>query len=281
MDTSQRPVWLVTGCSSGLGHALARQLLLDGYRVIVTAREPSSVSDLAELGDALVLALDVCDADQVEAAVAHAEAHFGRIDVLVNNAGIGYFAAVEESDPAQVRRLFEVNYFGLTRMIGAVLPGMRARRSGWLVNVTSIGGLCGFPAVGHYCASKFAVEGLSEALAQELAPLGIGVTLVEPSAFRTEWAVSATAVAEPMADYDATAGAAIRAYRDSPGKQAGDPVRAARAIIATLASPRPPLRLLLGNRAFDTAMAVFACQREEFAAWEDSSRGADYPQEAA
>lgn len=275
--TAQKPVWFVTGCSTGFGRSLAAHLLDLGYRVVVTARRTGQVADLAERGDALVLPLDVADVEQVRAAVHRAEEHFGRIDVLVNNAGVGYFAAVEESDERQVQKLFDVNFHGVSHMVRAVLPGMRRRRSGVIVNLTSIGGLVGFPAVGYYCATKFAVEGLSDALRQELAPLGIGVMTVEPSAFRTNWAGSSAETTDPIADYDATAGAARRAYHESVGRQAGDPDRAARAVVRAVEAPNRPARLLLGNEAHDTAVERFRAALDEFAQWEDVARSADHP----
>jgi NAD(P)-dependent dehydrogenase (short-subunit alcohol dehydrogenase family) len=188
--TTDGKVWFITGCSTGLGRDLARAVLERGDRVVVTARDPASVRDLVagRAGQAIALALDVTDREQAEAAVRDAIAAFGRIDVLVNNAGIGYFGAIEESEEAEVRRMFEVNVFGLARMIHLALPGMRERRRGHVVNIASIGGLRAFPAVGYYNATKFAVVGLSEALALETAPLGIKVTIVEPSGFRTDWA---------------------------------------------------------------------------------------------
>lgn len=269
--------WLVTGCSTGFGRYIASHLLEQGERVVVTARKIEQVQDLAQLGQALVLPLDVTDPEQAKAVVAEAERAFGAVDVLVNNAGIGYFAAVEETDPQAARRVFDVNFFGTANMIQAVLPGMRRRRRGMVVNLTSIGGLVGFPAVGYYCASKFAVEGLSDTLRAELQPLGIRVMTVEPSAFRTEWAGSATEVQEPIDDYDATAGKARRAYHDSIGKQEGDPARAAAAIHRAVNAAQPPQRLLLGNRAFDAAMDKLSAMQAEFRAWEAVARDADYP----
>jgi NAD(P)-dependent dehydrogenase (short-subunit alcohol dehydrogenase family) len=274
---SKQNTWLVTGCSTGFGRYIAAHLLERGERVVVTARKTEQVEDLAGLGEALVLPLDVTDAEQAKAVVADAERAFGSVDVLINNAGIGYFAAVEETDPQSARRLFDVNFFGTANMIHAVLPGMRKRRRGMIVNLTSIGGLAGFPAVGYYCASKFAVEGLSEALRAEAEPLGIRVMTAEPSAFRTEWAGSATEVREPIADYDATAGEARRAYHASVGKQAGDPARAATAIYQAVTAAQPPQRLLLGNRAFEVATAKLSVMQAEFSAWEATTRGADFP----
>ena len=245
------------------------------YPTVVTSRDTEDVQDLAHFGDALVLKLDVTDREQAEAAVKAAEEKFGRIDVLVNNAGIGYFAAVEESDEAEVRKMFDVNVFGLCRMIHVVLPGMRKRRQGCIVNLSSIGGLRSFPALGYYNSTKFAVEGVSEALWQEVEPLGIHVMLVEPSGFRTDWAGrSANETKHPIADYASTAGKQIRQLRAISGHQAGDPTRAAEAIVRAVESHNPPHRLLLGNDAYDGAIAKLDELREEFTAWESVSRGA-------
>ncbi len=269
--------WLVTGCSTGLGRSIAAHLLASGQRVVATARKAETLADLAGHPECLALPLDVADRARCAAVVAEAEARFGAVDVLVNNAGIGHFAAVEETGEAEARRLFEVNFFGTANAIHAVLPGMRARRRGTIVNLTSVGGLSGFPAVGYYAASKFAVEGLSDTLRQEAGPLGIHVMTVEPSAFRTEWAGSAAETTAPIPDYDATAGAARRAYHASVGRQAGDPGRAAAAILAAVTADRPPRRLLLGNEAFEVAMAKLEEMRADFLAWEETTRGADFP----
>ena len=275
---SENPVWFITGCSTGFGRQIAQHVLKLGYRVVVTSRDPGDVQDLAELGDALILKLDVTDRSQAEEAVKAAEDHYGGIDVLVNNAGIGYFAAVEESDEKEVRKMFDVNVFGLCRMIHVVLPGMRKRRKGYIVNFSSIAGLRSFPGLGYYNSTKFAVEGLSEALWQEVEPLGIKVMLVEPSGFRTDWAGrSANETKHQIADYAETAGKNIRQLRSVSGSQDGDPVRAAAAIVQAVESPNPPHRLLLGNDAYDGAVAKLDELREEFTAWESESRGADFP----
>ena len=276
---SDRPVWFITGCSTGFGRQIAKHVLEMGYRVVVTSRHKSDVRDLAELGDSLVLKLDVTDRSQAEAAVKAAEDHFGCIDVLVNNAGIGYFAAVEESDEKEVRKMFDVNFFGLCRMIHVVLPGMRKRRKGFIVNLSSIAGLRSFPALGYYNATKFAVEGLSEALWQEVEPLGIKVMLVEPSGFRTDWAGrSANETEHRIADYAETADKNIRQLRAVSGNQDGDPVRAAEAIVQAVESHNPPHRLLLGNDAYDGAIAKIDELRADFSEWESVSRGADFPE---
>ena len=277
---TETPVWFITGCSTGFGRELAKHVLERGYRTVVTARNPDEVNDLAAMGEALVLKLDVTDQAEIDAAIKAAEDKFGRIDVLVNNAGIGYFAAVEESEEDQIRRMFEINVFGLSRMIHAVLPGMRKRRKGAIVNFSSIGGLCSFPATGYYHATKFAVEGLSEALWQEVEPLGIKVMLVEPSGFRTDWAGrSANESKRQIDDYAGTAGARRSQSRAISGKQPGDPVRAAHAILKAIESPNPPHHLLLGNNAYEAATAKLEDLRKEFSAWEAVSRGADFPKE--
>jgi NADP-dependent 3-hydroxy acid dehydrogenase YdfG len=277
-DIVEKPVWFITGCSTGFGHELAKQVLEQGHRAVITARNPDTLKDLTTTRESLALKLDVTDQGQVNAAVKKAEEAFGRIDILVNNAGIGYFAAVEESEDDQVRRMFEINVFGLSRMIHAVLPKMRKRRKGFIINFSSLAGLRSFPALGYYNATKYAVEGLSEALWQEVEPLGIKVLLVEPSGFRTDWAGrSANESARQIDDYAATAGAARKQVRTSSGKQPGDPVRAAQAIIAAVNAPTPPHRLLLGNDAYQGAMAKLEDLRKEFTAWESVSRGADFP----
>ena len=274
----ESPVWFITGCSTGFGLELARQTIQHGYRTVMTARDPSGIASFGATGKALVLKLDVTEPAQVAAAVASAESHFGGIDVLVNNAGIGYFAAIEEGEEAEVRKMFEVNVFGLSRMTQAVLPGMRRRRSGCIVNVSSLGGIRGMPALGQYCATKFAVEGLSEALRQEVEPLGIRVMVVEPSGFRTDWAGrSAKESVRQIDDYKATAGRVRATVRAASGNQPGDPVRAVNAVVAAVASGTPPHHLLLGNNAFDGAMAKLDELRKQFTAGEAVARAADSP----
>jgi NAD(P)-dependent dehydrogenase (short-subunit alcohol dehydrogenase family) len=275
---TENPVWFITGCSTGFGRALASHVLELGYRTVVTARDPDTVKDLASKGDALILKLDVTDHLQAEAAIKAAEDKFGHIDVLVNNAGIGYFAAVEESEEDQVRRMFDINVFGLSRMIHVALPNMRKRRQGFIVNLSSIGGLTSFPSLGYYNATKYAVEGLSEALWQEVEPLGIKVMLVEPSGFRTDWAGrSANESPHHIDDYAATADLVRKQLRAISGKQSGDPVRAVKAIVQAVESSNPPHHLLLGNDSFEGAIAKLDELRKEFLAWETVSREADFP----
>jgi NAD(P)-dependent dehydrogenase (short-subunit alcohol dehydrogenase family) len=272
------PVWFITGCSTGFGLALAQQAIQKGYRTVMTARDPSHLHGYAATDQVLVLTLDVTQPAQVAAAVQAAQTQFGAIDVLVNNAGIGYFAAIEEGEEPEVRKMFEVNVFGLSRMVQAVLPGMRKNRRGCIVNIASLAGLCGMPALGQYCATKFAVVGLSEALRQEVEPLGIHVLVVEPSGFRTDWAGrSAHESARQIDDYQATAGKVRLQVRASSGQQAGDPARAAQAILQAVAMAAPPHHLLLGNDAFEGAIQQVDALRRAFMAGESVARGADSP----
>jgi len=225
-----------------------------------------------------VLKLDVTKPGQIDAGIQAAEKKFGGIDVLVNNAGIGYFAAIEEGEDKEVRRMFEINVFGLSRMIQAALPGMRRRDKGCIVNISSLAGLRSAPALGFYNATKFAIEGLSGALRQEVEPLGIKVMVVEPSGFRTDWAGrSANESKKQIADYAKTAGAWRKEIRADSGKQPGDPVRAVKALIAAVESAKPPRHLLLGNDAFEGAMAKLEELRKDFSAVETIARGADFP----
>ena len=274
------PVWLITGCSSGFGRELAKLVLARGWRAVVTARNPAQVADIAEgHGDrALVLPLDVTVREQVAHVVAQARQHFGRVDVLVNNAGYGYLAAIEEGDDKEVRDMFETNVFGLVDMTKAVLPLMRAQGNGLVVNVSSIGGLSSFAATGYYHGTKYAVEGISESLAIELKPLGIGVLIVEPGPFRTNWAGSSIQQSATRIEaYDATAGERRRQTAARSGNQAGDPVRAAQAIIDAALSDKPPLRLVLGKAALDLARKKLEFMRGDFDAWESTTLGADFP----
>ena len=275
-----KPVWFITGCSTGFGRELALHTLRLGYPTVVTARHPAQVEDVVagHVDLALVLPLDVTVPAQIAAAVAAAQARFGRIDVLVNNAGVGYFGSLEESDLDAVRDMFEINVWGLAQMTRAVLPGMRQRRGGIVVNLSSVGGLVAFPALSFYNASKFAVEALSEALAQEVAPLGIKVLLVEPGPFRTDWAGRSAAQAQrSIPDYDATAGARMAMIRGYSGQQPGDPRRAAAAIVQAVEAQDPPQRLLLGRMALDAVTAKLAGMTREFDHWAAVSVAADYP----
>ncbi|GAB3922557.1 short-chain dehydrogenase/reductase [Microlunatus endophyticus] len=271
--------WLITGCSTGFGRELATAALAHGQQVAVTARHPGDIADIVAPYDssaALALALDVTDPESVSIAVAAGHEHFGSIDVLLNNAGISYFGGVEESDPQAVRRLFEINFFGLMRVTNAVLPLMREQRSGTIVNLASIAGLNGFPGVGYYSASKFAVEGVSEALAQEVDAFGIRVLLVEPSAFRTDWARSSATVAEPIAAYDRTPlRQQVEAASDPATPLPGDPAKAAGAIIADVLRSGSNLHLPLGAASYLATTAKLDRLRAEYDALEQIARAAD------
>ena len=281
---SGKNIWFITGCSTGFGRELAKYLLENGYRVVVTARNADKVQDLVEINkeNAVSFNLDVTDKAQVQHVVAKAEEHFGRIDVLVNNAGFGYFGSIEESEEQEVRAMFEANFWGLSNMTRAVLPGMRERRRGFIVNISSIGGFVGNPGVGYYNATKFAVNGFSEALQKELAPLGIKVMIVQPSGFRTDWAGrSANEAAAIIDDYRETAGAFQAAIRGYSGNQPGDPVRAAKAIVEAVESENPPLNLLLGKAALKGALLRLESLKKDFDDWAQTSEGADFPEAAA
>ena len=276
--TDRSPVWLISGCSTGIGRELVRAVLDHGHRVVATARNPDSLAEFADHRDVLIATLDVTDPAHIAAAVTAAEARFGRIDVLVNNAGYGYLSAVEEGEDAEVRAMFETNVFGLINLTKAVLPGMRARRHGHVVNISSMGGLIGFPGIGYYNATKFAVEGLSEALAKECAALGIRVTVVEPGPFRTDWAGRSLKVPKtPIADYAETAGARRATVQGYSGTQPSDPVRAARAIIMAVEAPNPPLHLVLGRVALDQVDAKIDEFKAEMESWRQVALDTDYP----
>ncbi|GAA4168227.1 oxidoreductase [Gryllotalpicola koreensis] len=270
--------WFITGCSTGFGRALAEAVLAQGDNAVITARNPDALAELAARhpSTSLALPLDVTDPAQVAAAVDAAEERFGGIDVLVNNAGHGYRAAVEEGEDAAVRELFETNFFGLVDVTKRVLPGMRARRSGTIVNLSSIAGRTSALGSGYYSASKYAVEGLSGSLRQELAPLGIRVIVVEPGGFRTDFAGRSLGQSEvPIGDYAATAGTRRKSAAED-GSQPGDPAKLARAIIAAVASPEPPRQLLLGPDALARTRAELASQLEELEKWATVSASTDF-----
>ena len=280
MMNRDNPVWLITGCSSGFGRELAKLVLARGWRAVVTARDPSKVADITEghAAQALVMPLDVTRHAQIDEVIAGAKQRFGRIDALVNNAGYGYLAAIEEGEDEAVGALFEANVFGLIDMTKAVLPMMRAQHGGLIVNVSSIGGLTSQAATGYYHATKYAVEGLSESLAAEVRPLGIDVLIVEPSAFRTNWAGPSIKRSATRIDaYAATAGERRKLIENRSGNQPGDPVRAAQAIIDAALSDTPPLRLLLGKAALNLARKKLDFMRNDFDAWESTTLGADFP----
>ena len=268
--------WLITGCSTGLGRALAEAVIGAGHNAVVTARDVAKVADLADTAARRVLpvALDVTEPEQIAAAVQRAHERFGGVDVLVNNAGYGYRAAVEEGEDAEVRTLFETHFFGTIAMVKAVLPGMRTRRSGAIVNISSIGATVTPVGSGYYSAAKAAIEGLSGALRGELAPLGISVTVVEPGAFRTDFAgrslVQSVTVID---DYAGTAGQRRKENDTMDGNQAGDPAKAASAIIEAVESNEPPGFLLLGPDALALYRYIADGRAEEIAEWEHVTVG--------
>ena len=269
--------WLITGCSTGLGRALAEAVAGAGHNLVATARDQAKVADLAEGNDrVLALALDVTDPGQVSSAVMEAEKAFGGVDVLVNNAGYGYRAAVEEGDEADVRRLFETHFFGSVGMIKAVLPGMRSRRSGVIVNVSSIGATRTPVGSGYYAAAKAAVEGMTGSLRGELEPLGIFAMAVEPGGFATDFAGrSLTQSQTVIDDYAGTAGRRRKENAASvPAK--GDPVKAAQAIMRAVAAEKPPALLLLGSDALDTYREILRGRLDSASEWELLSRSTDF-----
>jgi len=270
--------WLITGCSTGLGRALAAAVLARGDNAVVTARDAATVADLAAAHPdrALALDLDVTDPAQTRAAADAATERFGGVDVLVNNAGYGYRAAVEEGDPEDVERLFATNFFGAVDLIKLVLPGMRERRRGTIVNISSIGARISPPGSGYYAAVKAALEGLTASLRKEVAPLGITAMAVEPGGFRTDFAGRSLAgSAVSIADYDETVGPRRKENDRVHGTQPGDPDKAAEAIIAAVGSPDAPGLLLLGTDALSAFEQVLDAQRAELEKWRELSAGTD------
>jgi NAD(P)-dependent dehydrogenase (short-subunit alcohol dehydrogenase family) len=263
-------IWFITGASSGFGRAFAVYALSQGHRVVATARRAEALAELqaAHPERVLALRLDVTRSDDVEAAVAAAVARFGRIDVLMNNAGYGIVGAVEETPEIELRAQMETNFFGAVAMARAVLPTMRAQRSGAIVNVSSMGGQLSFAGFSAYSASKFALEGMSEALAQEVAPFGIKVLIAEPGAFRTAFADSALKHMPEHPAYAATVGGTRDFARGMHGTQAGDPLKAAAAIERALQSDTTPLRLQLGEDAVSAVRAHAEQLLADLAAWE-------------
>jgi NAD(P)-dependent dehydrogenase (short-subunit alcohol dehydrogenase family) len=282
INTSQSgKVWFITGASTGFGRLLAEEVLKAGGKVVVTARKLDKVADLEKQypQTAKALALDVTDAGQVDSAVTQAIAKFGRVDVLVNNAGYGVAGAIEEVSQAEFMPMFETNVFGLLQVTRAFLPYLRKQRSGHILNLSSIGGVVASPGMGFYNATKFAVEGVSESLAAELAPFGIHVTIIEPGPFRTDFLGRSGVVAKArIADYDATAGNMRKYFAENDGKQKGDPLRAVHAMMQVVESPNPPLRLLLGVSALQRLRAKLSNWEKEVAAWEQVTVGADFPE---
>ncbi|MET0374144.1 MAG: oxidoreductase [Rhizorhabdus sp.] len=278
------PVWFVTGASRGFGREIVLQALEKGHRVVATARNPGAIAawlpeDVRER--VLPLALDVTDARQRAAALSATRSAFGAVDILVNNAGYGYLTAVEEGEDHDIRALFETNFFAAAALIRDVLPDMRTRRSGRIVNISSVGGFVGFPGSGYYAASKFALEGLSESLRAEVSLLGIDILLVEPGPFRTDWAGSSLRQSPTfIADYEPTSGQRRRQVADTSGTQAGCPLRAAQIIVDAALSPAPPFRLPLGEIAVRTIRAALIEVESDIAPWSDRGARADQPAEA-
>jgi NAD(P)-dependent dehydrogenase (short-subunit alcohol dehydrogenase family) len=273
-------IWFITGASRGFGRSFAQAALAAGDRVAATARDTSALDDLvAEHGEAVLpIELDVTDRDAAFAAIRQAKDRLGGLDVVVNNAGYGVAGAIEELSEEQARRQIEVNLFGALWVTQAALPILREQGSGWIVQVSSIGGLAAFPLTGIYHASKWALEGFSETLRHEVEPFGIKVLMVEPSGFRTDWAGSSMDRAKPIDAYqeiDTIAKRRSAQQADNNGSQAGNPELAAQALLDTLDRDDPPFRLLLGNLAYDTAIDRYESRLKEFHAGEQVARGAD------
>jgi len=280
MALAQDPVWFITGCSTGFGRSLAEAVLARGERVVATARDVARVADLEGASDRLLsLALDVTDDAQIAAAVDAARERFGRVDVLVNNAGYGYQASIEEGEDAEIRAQFDANVFGLFALTRAVLPLMRAQGGGHVINITSVAGLVGFPGSGYYAASKHAVEGWSDALAAEVAPLGLHVTCVEPGPFRTDWAGRSLRQTPVGIDaYQATVGQRMESTRSVSGRQAGDPERAAAAIISLAEEAEPPRHMVLGAWGIDQVTERLRRRLKEIEARREAAIATDFPE---
>ncbi|KVD92587.1 short-chain dehydrogenase [Burkholderia stagnalis] len=264
-------ILLITGVSSGFGRALAQEALAVGYTVVGTVRSEQARCEFEALHayGAVGRVLDVTDFDAIDGVVSDIEASVGPIDVLVNNAGYGHEGVMEEAPLSEMRRQFDVNVFGAVAMIKATLPFMRKRRRGHILNITSMGGHITMPGIAYYCGSKFALEGISEALGKELGPLGIAVTAVAPGSFRTDWAGRSMArTPRSIADYDALFDPIRKAREEKSGKQSGDPVKAARAMLAAIAAERPPAHLLLGSDALRLVRDKLSALEGEIRAWE-------------
>jgi NAD(P)-dependent dehydrogenase (short-subunit alcohol dehydrogenase family) len=271
--------WFITGASTGFGRLLAEELLKRGERVAATARDKAKVEDLVTQypNTAQALTLDVTKPEQITAAAEHAIRTFGHIDVLVNNAGYGVNGAIEEVSEEEFEHMFQTNIYGLIRTTRAFLPHFRKQRSGHIINFSSVGGLIGSPGWGFYNATKFAVEGFSEALAGEMKPLGVRVTVIEPGPFRTDFLGRSGKLAErEIDDYQETAGKAREYLKTQSGKQPGDPQKAIEAVIAVVDADQPPVHLILGNPALKRFREKLAGWEEEIAAWESVTKGADF-----
>jgi NAD(P)-dependent dehydrogenase (short-subunit alcohol dehydrogenase family) len=276
MKTNQtdRKAWFITGSSTGFGRALGERVLERGDRVVATARRPETVEDLVERYPerALTLQLDVTDPAQVKGAVSAAIERFGRLDVVVNNAGYGLFGGVEEVTGEQLRAQFETNVFGALAVTRAVLPQLRRQGSGHLLQISSVAGQGALPGLGLYCASKWALEAFSQALAAEVAPLGIGVTIIEPGAFATDFGTRSLVVADAMPEYVNTVGVVREGFASMDRSRIGDPIRAAEVMMEVVEAAEPPLRLALGGDSLETIRAELAGRQAELERWEDTSR---------
>ncbi len=269
---------LITGVSSGFGRALAEEALAAGHRVVGTVRsEPARLAfESLSPGAAIGRVLDITDFDAIDGIVADIEASVGAIDVLVNNAGYGHEGVMEESPLSEMRRQFDVNVFGAVAMMKAVLPFMRRRRRGHILNITSMGGHITMPGIAYYCGSKFALEGISEALGKEVQALGIAVTAVAPGSFRTDWAGrSMTRTPRAIADYDPIFDPIRKAREEKSGRQLGNPRKAARAMLAAIDADHPPAHLLLGSDALGLVRSKLAALQEELTAWETVTKSTD------
>lgn len=278
-QSNRSRVWFITGTSQGFGRELVRAALQRGDSVMATSRNPQAVTAaFPGAADRLLTAsMDLRDMAEISTVVERAIKKFGRIDVLVNNAGYGVTGAVEEANDAEIANVYETNVFGLLRVTRAVLPHMRKQHSGHIVNLSSIGGLTGMPGWGIYNSTKFAVEGLSEALAAELAPLDIGVTIVEPGPFRTDFlGGSLVKTANKMPDYEGTAGKTRASAAERNRKQQGDPALAADAIVQAVTSPNPPLHLVLGKFAYDRMTQKLEDFRKEMENWRELGLNTDF-----
>ncbi|TFY87723.1 oxidoreductase [Pseudomonas nabeulensis] len=268
----------ITGVSSGFGRALAQEALASGHRVVGTVRSEQAKQDFERLDpvNAVGRVLDVTDFEVIDGVVADIEANVGPIDVLVNNAGYGHEGIMEESPLTEMRRQFDVNVFGAVAVTKAVLPYMRSRRRGHILNITSMGGFITMPGIAYYCGSKFALEGISEVLGKEVKPFGIHVTAIEPGSFRTDWAGRSMArTARSISDYDALFDPIRKAREEKSGKQLGDPAKAARAMLAVIASDTPPAHLLLGSDALSLVREKLSTLADELNAWETVTRSTD------
>ncbi|HAU5562477.1 TPA: SDR family NAD(P)-dependent oxidoreductase [Serratia fonticola] len=279
MASANTPVWFISGCSTGFGRELAQQTIARGFHTVVTARDPAKVQDLVAGHDnALAVALDVTDAQSIEQAVQAALDKFGTVDVLVNNAGYGYQSSVEEGDEREIRAQFDANVFGLFALTRAILPAMRKQRRGHVINITSVAGFIGFASSGYYSASKHAVEGWSDSLAVEAAPLGIHVTCVEPGPFRTDWAGrSLHQTPSTIPEYADTAAARMKATSEYSGTQAGDPARAATVMIAITEHDNPPRHLVMGAWGYEAVTSKLKERLAQIEDWKQTSIDTDFP----